>query len=84
MTAPPLKVVTLYETNFRSPAQTLRSIADDIADGKYGDVSCVALSLLGDRLHVFAAGPDSDATSAVCVLMAGANKLLRPIEEHGE
>lgn len=81
---PHLSVVsTLYETNFRDVAATLRNIADDVEAGKFGTVGCCALALLGDRLEVFGIGPDSDATAVGMVLLAAANKMARPIEEHG-
>lgn len=83
MTAAALKVVTLYDSNVRDPAATLRVIADEMDAGRYGAVGCVALAILGDTLTVHAAGPDSDSTSAACVLHAGFNKLIKPIEEHG-
>lgn len=79
-----LKVVQIHDTNFREVTATLRTIADEIDAGTYGTVGNVSLVLLGDRLEVFSMGPDSDSTSAVCVLQAGANKLLQPFLEHGQ
>lgn len=78
-----MNVVSLYETNFRNVPDTLRELADDIEASKFGAVGCCAVALLGDTLQVFGMGPDSDSTSVACVLSAGANKLLRAIENHG-
>jgi hypothetical protein len=79
---PALNVVVLHESNYRQPAATLRVIADEIEAGVYGHVGSLAVALLGDRLEVFAAGQDSDPTSAACVLQAGANKLIQAIVNH--
>lgn len=78
-----MKVITLHEHNYRQAAPTLRKIADEIEAGDYGAVGTVAIALLGDRLEVFAAGPDSDGTSAACVLQAGANKIINALVNHG-
>jgi hypothetical protein len=80
---PALNLVVLHETNFRQPAATLRVIADEIEAGQYGAVGEVAIALLGTRLEVFCAGPNADATSAACLLQAGANKLIAAIVGHG-
>lgn len=78
-----LTVVTLYPSNYRDPAPTLRVIADEIDAGRYGDVGCVGVALLGNTLEVFGAGRDSDGTSTGMVLLAGAMRLLNPIVYHG-
>lgn len=76
-------VTSLYETNFRDPVATLRKIADEIEAGKYGDVSCVAISLMGDQLQVFGAGPEAEGASIGMVLHAGFSIVSRHYETHG-
>ena len=83
MTKPDLRVVTLYESNYRDPAATLRKIADEIDAGEYGEVGCLGVVLLGDTLEVFGAGPDSDGTSVAVVLQAAAMRLTSAVERHG-
>lgn len=80
---PDLKVVQLHESNFRDPVASLRALADEIEAGEYGDVTCVAVSLFGDTLEVFGVGRDSEAPTTVCVLQAGAQKLLSSLAEWG-
>jgi hypothetical protein len=79
-----LKVVPLYESNFRDPAATLRVIADEIDDGKFGPVGCVGVVLMGNSTEVFGFGPASDAPSVAMLLHAGFLKMARVIEEHGQ
>jgi hypothetical protein len=79
----PLKVVPLYESNFRDVAATLRCIADDVEKGCYGAVGTAGVVLLADQLEVFGMGLDSDGCSVACVLQAGATKLITPIVNHG-
>ena len=83
MTDTNLKVVTLRESNFRDPAATLRAIADAIEAGKYGDVGCIGLALLGDTMEVFGMGRDSEAPSVALLLHAGFMRLSNSIEQHG-
>ena len=78
-----MKVVELYDTNFRDVVTTLRGIADDIENDKYGPVGCVALVLLGNTLEVFGMGPDSEAPSVGMMLNAGAMKLTKAFLDHG-
>lgn len=78
-----LKVVTLKESNFREPAPTLRKIAEEIEAGKYGQVGCVAVVLMGDTLEVFGAGPDSEGPAVGMLLHAGFMRISRWLEEHG-
>lgn len=78
------QIVVLRQSNFRDPVATLRVIADEIEAGKYGKVSCIGISLLGDKLSVFGAGPDSDGSSVGMVLQAGFQEMVRAIQEHGK
>lgn len=77
-------VSVLYASNFRDPVATLRNIADEIEAGKYGEVGCIGIAVLGDRLEVFGAGPDSEGPAVAVTLHAGFMKLTRAIEEHGQ
>lgn len=76
-------VVSLYDSNSRDPVATLRRLADDIEAGVYGDVGCVGVVVLGDRLNVFGMGPDSEAPSVGMLLHAGFMELSRALQEHG-
>jgi hypothetical protein len=73
------EVVDLYKSNFRHPAATLRVIADEIDAGKYGEVGCVGVVVLGDELVVFGAGVDSEGPSVHALLHAGAATLIQPM-----
>ena len=77
------EVKTLYESNFRHPAATLRVIADEIDAGKHGEVSQLALVLLGDTCEIFGAGPDSDAGTIALLLQAGASRMIAAVAGHG-
>jgi hypothetical protein len=74
------EIVTLQESNFRDPAKTLRLIADEIDSGKYGDVGCVGLVLLGDTMEVFGMGVDSEAPSVALLLHAGFSRLSKALD----
>lgn len=79
-----LKVVTLYEDNHRNPATVLRSIADQIEAGDFGEVGTLGVVLLGDTMEVFGGGPDSEAPSVALLLHSGFMRLSRALEEHGQ
>lgn len=78
------KVVELYPSNFRDPVATLRVIADEIESGKYGEVGCVGVVLLGNSMEVFGAGEDSEAPSVGLLLHAGFLRMSQEIEKHGK
>lgn len=78
-----LKVIQLHESNYRDPVATLRIIADAIESGKYGDVGCVGVCLLGDTMEVFGMGRDSEASSTAMLLHAGFMRLAQSLEQHG-
>lgn len=84
MVNPNLKVVQLHKSNYRDPAATLRKIADEIEAGKYGDVGCVGLVLMGDTVEVFGMGQDSEGPSVAMLLHAGFMRLGASIEQHGK
>lgn len=68
-----LKVLTLRQSNFRDVPATLRSIADSIENGDFGEVLQMALVLQGSELNVFHAG-QGDAESAHLLLACGQRK----------
>jgi hypothetical protein len=70
-----MKVVTLYESNYRDPVTTLRELATAIEDGKYGPVGCCAVAVMGETLEIFGMGPDSESTTVHLVFCAAAQKL---------
>lgn len=76
-------VTTIYPSNFREPAATLRVIADQIEAGEFGSVGCAALVLLGEKLEVFGMGPDSESPSVHYLLCSGAARLVSGALEHG-
>lgn len=78
-----MKVVTIYESNYRDPVATLRQIADQIEAGKFGAVGCVGLVLMGDTMEIFGAGAKSDGAEVALLLNAGVLRLTKAIEEHG-
>lgn len=78
-----MKVVPIYESNYRDPAATLRLIAGEIEAGKYGPVGCVGVAILGDRMEVFGMGKDSEGPSVALLLHAAFMRLSKSIEEHG-
>lgn len=77
-----MKVVTLYDTNFRDPAATLRVIADEIESGKHGAIWCCTVALMGNTLEVFGMGSDSEVPTMHFVLCAAAQKLQESLLDH--
>lgn len=77
------KIVELYPSNYRDPVATLRKIADEMEAGEFGPVGCVGVVLMGNAVHVFGAGLDSEPAPVATLLYAGFLRLVRPIEEHG-
>lgn len=69
--------------NFRDPVATLRTIANEVEAGKWGEVGCVGVVLLGDTMEVWGAGVDSEGPSTGMLLQAGALRLLKMLEGHG-
>jgi len=77
------EVHTIYENNFRHPAATLRTIADQIDAGEFGEVTQVALVLLGDTCEVFGIGADADGATIATLLQAGASRMIAAVADHG-
>lgn len=74
---------TLYESNYRQIAETLRNNADAIEAGKFGKVSVAVYVLLTvkdgrEEIEVFGLG-DTDYWKSVGILQGGLQKLLRMI-----
>lgn len=76
-------VAVLHKSNFRQVVPTLRALADEIEAGKYGEVGCVAVAVLGDTLEVFGMGPDSEGPSVAALFQAGNLRLIGNLEAHG-
>lgn len=83
MAEPSLKLVELQSHNFREVVPTLRAIADQIETGKWGEIGCCGIVLLGDTMEVFGMGPDSEGPSVAVLLHSGFLRLSKAIEEHG-
>lgn len=77
------ELVPLRDYTLRDVAPTLRRIADEVEQGKYGAVGCCGVVIMGDTINVFGMGPDSEGPSTAMVLHAGFMQLARMIEEHG-
>ncbi len=70
-----LKVVqSIYDSNFRNIAATLRAIADGIEAGQYGEVDQIALVMHGEDVKVFGLGDSTG--SNVHLLLACAGRTL--------
>lgn len=72
------EVVTLYDNNFRYIVGTLRVIADEIEQGKHGEVSDFCLVMKGDELDIFHGG-DGDIGTASLLLNAAIYRFSRSI-----
>lgn len=74
------------QTLRNSPAQ-LRALADRIERGDYGEVSTVALCLIGDSFEAFAWGDginqESPSPSAAGMFGAAQLRILQALESHG-
>lgn len=82
---PSATIHTLYKTDFkRDPVAALRTIADAIERGQYGDVGCVAIALMGDKVECFGSGPDSEGCSVAMLFHAAFLRMSKSIEEHGK
>lgn len=78
------EIVTLYKSNMRDVPATLREIADEIEAGKYGNVGCAGLAIMGDKVEAFGMGEDSDGCSIAMLFHAAFARMSRSIEEHGQ
>lgn len=78
------EIVSLYESNMRDIPATLREIADEIEEGKYGNVGCAGLVILGDTMEMFGMGEDSDVPSVNILFNAACLRFAKTLEEHGK
>lgn len=78
------EVVPLFESNFRDVPATLRTIADEIENGEWGEVTDATFLLLGDKLEIFGMGKNSDAGTTSLMLQAGLLRLARAVESIGK
>ena len=76
-----LKVIDLRQSNYRDIVATLRVIAQQIEDGKYGEVQDCALVLQGSTLDVFHTG-SGDAGLAHLLFAVGQRRLEHAIMNH--
>ena len=79
------EVKTIYESNARQVAATMRKNADAIERGEHGDVQAVVSVMLvskngSDAIEVFGLG-ETTYWNSLGVLQAGISKLTRMIQE---
>lgn len=79
-----MNVVPIYNSNFRQVPETLRFIAKEIEAGKYGDVGCAGLVIVGDTMEMFGMGEDADAPSVALLFQAALLRFAKSIEEKGK
>jgi|GEM_PF-6878664 len=75
-------VVTIHPHTLRDVPAVLRSIADRIEGGEFGDATQCAVVLNGDMLEIFAIG-DCDPTDAHYLLCCGAARMQEPLLRKG-
>lgn len=73
-----LKIVPLYESNYRDVKTSLQSILDD--DIEKDNIEEAVLVTLGDKLHVYGLGKVT-GSDCIALLEAGKLKLVKPIGE---
>ena len=85
MSKPELKVVgEIAPPDYKDPVKMLRNIADNIENGKYGDVDTIAIATFGSaRLEIFGGGKNSDMYHCAYVFGAAQVRLLN-ISSGGE
>lgn len=64
--------------------KTLRTIADEIDAGKFGDVEAGVLTIAGDKLEIFGLGPRADAPMACYLLTSAQVKMTLGLVNAGE
>ena len=78
------EVKTLYETNFRDVAATLRVIADNVDAGKHGVVDFAALVIAAETgTEVFRFGRDSTPSNTACLMHEGLTLMSRSVVRRG-
>lgn len=66
------EVITLNSHHFRDPVATLRALADEVAEGKHGEISVIAIAMLSvdegvPKLSTFGCGQKAEGALATLV-----------------
>ena len=80
---PTLKVVPLYETNFRSIPDALRNIADEIEAGTNGDVNDCVVVTQGATFEIYHTGKGNVETAHL-LLGCASRKIENAVLDHYE
>lgn len=79
-----MNVVTLPVVDQRDTADALRALAAEIEAGKWGDnVRTVAVSIMGDQVRIFGAGPDRDPGDLALLFAAAHHKMVAAVAQAG-
>ena len=81
MSKPDLKVVgEIKPPEYKDPVKMLRNLADDIEQGKYGEVTCIAIATFGDDgLQVFGGGADSEGPVIAMMFQSASMKMCQSL-----
>ena len=84
MSKPDLKVVgEIKPPEYKDPAKMLRNLADDIENGKHGEVTCIAIATFGDGgLEVFGGGMDSEGPVVAMMFQSASMKMCQSLVDH--
>lgn len=80
---PELKVVPLYETNFRSIPDALRKIADQIESGENGEVNDCVIVAQGTEFQIYHNG-EGNVETAHLLLACAQRKMELAVLNHYE
>jgi hypothetical protein len=78
-----LNVVQFPVPEYRQPATMLRNIADEIDEGKYGEVGSIGVVVFGDTMEIFGGGSDSDGPTIALLFQAAGHRFAKELERHG-
>ncbi len=77
-------VTVLHPTNTRDIPSTLRTIADGLEEGDYGDITAGVLTLAGKGIFEnFAFGKDYSIQTAAALYLASANRMSDHVRAAG-
>ena len=81
MSGPDLKVVgEIKPPDYKDPVLMLRNLADDIENGKHGEVHTIAIATFGDAgLEVYGGGDDSVGPTVTMVFQAASIKMCQSL-----
>jgi hypothetical protein len=81
MSKPDLKVVgEIKPPEYKDPVKMLRNLADDIENGKHGEVHTIAIATFGDDgLQVFGGGDDSEPPTVGMMFQAASMKMCQSL-----